>query len=140
MLNGFSFRAVGFTEPLTVTCSPGTLDFPTRIDWDTFFASSSRYNEKKFGERPDTVYIGGLPFEWFKVKKKLIFFFKFFLYFKNTINASFEDTFKQIFSEYGIVNRIDIPQLDPLRKQMEEDITGIRLSSWSFGQVFFFLS
>jgi len=69
LLDGITFRAVGFTEPLAIKAERAKLDFPTRVDWDRFFASSSARStaEKEPGERPDTVYIGGLPFEWFKV-------------------------------------------------------------------------
>lgn len=66
-------------EPLNVTASHGTLDFPTRVDWDGFFALNSEYNKKNTAERPDTIYIGGLPFEWFKVN--------FFIYFLKLLKA-----------------------------------------------------
>lgn len=66
-LNGITFRAIGFTEPLAVKADRAKLDFPTRIDWDQHFAANSRLDEKEPGERPDTVYISGLPFDWFQV-------------------------------------------------------------------------
>ncbi|KAI1709424.1 A-kinase anchor protein 17A [Ditylenchus destructor] len=118
-LDGVSFRAVGFTEPLIVSATMGKMEFPTRVDWDTYFAENSAMDERNAGERPDTVYIGGLPFEWFK----------------SPIHKSYEETFEQIFSDYGQVLCVDIPQCDPLRKQMDDEISGIKLSSWSFGQV-----
>uniref|UniRef100_A0A915CZV0 A-kinase anchor protein 17A n=1 Tax=Ditylenchus dipsaci TaxID=166011 RepID=A0A915CZV0_9BILA len=107
-LDGISFRAVGFTEPLTVSATRGDLD--SQLAWTGI------------SERPDTIYIGGLPFEWFK----------------SPINESYETTFHQIFSEFGEVSAVDIPQCDPLRKQMDDEISGITLSSWSFGQDLFF--
>ena len=67
LLNGITFRAIGFTEPLSVKAECAKPDFPTRIDWDQFFASNKNLDEKEPGERPDTVYISGLPFDWFKV-------------------------------------------------------------------------
>lgn len=63
VLNNVSFRAIGFCEPLTVTVSDGKLDFPTQTDWNNFFSS----DESNPNKSPDTIYIGGLPFEWFKV-------------------------------------------------------------------------
>lgn len=38
---------------------------------------------------------------------------------------------KKIMSEYGSIRLVDIPQCDPLRKQMDPEISGIRTSSWS---------
>jgi hypothetical protein len=83
LLNGITFRAVGFTEPLSVKADRAKLDFPTRIDWDQFFsANSDQMDEKEPGERPDTVYISGLPFDWFQVfhfkqrSENLLFFFR----------------------------------------------------------------
>lgn len=46
--------------------------------------------------------------------------------------------FKRIFSEYGDVSCVDIPQCDPMRKNMESEISGIQLSSWLFDQDPFF--
>lgn len=66
LLNNVSFRAIGFCEPLTVTVTNGKFDFPTRTDWNKFFSENTS-DETKPGERPDTIYIGGLPFDWFKV-------------------------------------------------------------------------
>lgn len=66
-LDGITFRAVGFTEALLVRVTRGEVDFPTRTDWDRFFAGHREMDERNRGERPDTVYISGLPFEWFKV-------------------------------------------------------------------------
>nr|CAD2189441.1 unnamed protein product [Meloidogyne enterolobii] len=119
LLNGITFRAIGFTEPLSVKAECAKPDFPTRIDWDAFFASNKNLDEKEPGERPDTVYISGLPFDWFK----------------DPIEGSTENTFKHIFAEYGEVICVDIPQCDPIRKEMDQEISGIQLSSWLLGQV-----
>ena len=69
-LDNITFRAIGFTEPLAVKADRAKLDFPTRIDWDQFFSSNSQFDPKEPGERPDTVYISGLPFDWFQVNFK----------------------------------------------------------------------
>ncbi|CAK5073709.1 unnamed protein product [Meloidogyne enterolobii] len=122
LLNGITFRAIGFTEPLSVKAECAKPDFPTRIDWDAFFASNKNLDEKEPGERPDTVYISGLPFDWFK----------------DPIEGSTENTFKHIFAEYGEVICVDIPQCDPIRKEMDQEISGIQLSSWLLGQDPFF--
>lgn len=72
LLDGTTFRAIGFTEPLSIKAAEAKLDFPTRVDWDQFFAAADptgkHMDEREPGERPDTIYIGGLPFEWFKVR------------------------------------------------------------------------
>lgn len=155
LLNGTTFRAIGFTDPLSVKADEAKLDFPTRVDWDQFFFSTNKrkMDEKEPGERPDTVYIGGLPFDWFQVQKSnqpelhiLNNFFKFMdkngfkswnliQFFKSSVDDNIEATFKRIFSQFGVVSCVDIPQCDPLRKQMESEISGILLSSWLFGQV-----
>uniref|UniRef100_A0A914GZ64 RRM domain-containing protein n=1 Tax=Globodera rostochiensis TaxID=31243 RepID=A0A914GZ64_GLORO len=125
LLHGTSFRAIGFTDPLAVKAREAKLDFPTRVDWDQFFDSADggrQMDEKEPGERPDTVYVGGLPFEWFQT----------------SVDETVERTFWRIFSEFGEVACVDIPQCDPLRKMMELEISGIQLSSWLFGQDPFF--
>lgn len=119
LLNGITFRAIGFTQSLSIKAECAKPDFPTRIDWDQFFAANKHLDEKEPGERPDTVYISGLPFDWFK----------------DPIEGSTENTFKHIFAEYGEVTCVDIPQCDPIRKEMDQDISGIQLSSWLLGQV-----
>lgn len=50
---------------------------------------------------------------------------------------SYEETFKKIFEEYGAVICVDIPQCDPMRKEMDPELSGIRQSVWSFGEVIF---
>lgn len=66
-LHDISFRAVGFTKPLHIKAIKGKLGYPTRVEWDKFFHEAKDMDEKEPGERPDTVYISGLPTEWFKV-------------------------------------------------------------------------
>ncbi|KAL3092395.1 hypothetical protein niasHS_007604 [Heterodera schachtii] len=125
LLNGTSFRAIGFADPLTVKADEAKLDFPTRVDWDQFFTSAAGkcpMDEREPGERPDTVYVGGLPFDWFQ----------------SSVDETMERTFLRIFSDFGEVACVDIPQCDPLRKQMEPEISGIQISSWLLGQDPFF--
>lgn len=55
--------------------------------------------------------------------------------FQSAIDESTEETFKNIFCEYGEILYVDIPQCDPMRKHMEPEISGIQLSSWLLGQV-----
>lgn len=121
-LDGTSFRAIGFAEPLAISVYKSKPDFPTRVDWDGFFHDAKHMNENEPGERPDTIYMSGLPFDWFQ----------------NSPNGDIENVFRHIFSEYGEISYIDIPQCDPYRKQMDQDISGIQLSSWSYGEDLFF--
>lgn len=56
-LDGVSFRAVGFTEPLIVSATMGKMEFPTRVDWDTYFAENPAMDERNAGERPVSYYL-----------------------------------------------------------------------------------
>lgn len=75
---------------MTVSVSNGKLDFPTRVDWDKFFSENFAMNESNAGERPDTIYIGGLPFEWFKVNNFFITLLIFFWNFERGILMYFD--------------------------------------------------
>lgn len=66
-LDDTSFRAVGFTKPLQVKATKGKLGYPTRVEWDKFFHEAKDMDEKEPGERPDTIYLSGLPTDWFNV-------------------------------------------------------------------------
>lgn len=70
-LDGTSFRAIGFAEPLAISVYKSKPDFPTRVDWDGFFHDAKHMNENEPGERPDTIYMSGLPFDWFQVQKPI---------------------------------------------------------------------
>jgi len=122
-LDGITFRTIGFTEPLTISAHISEIAYPNRVDWDKFFSENRKHmDEREPGERPDTIYLCGLPFT----------------YFQTAIDGNYEKTFKRIFSEFGEVAYVDIPQCDPYRKQMDSDISGLCLSSWSYGEDLFF--
>uniref|UniRef100_A0A914CYU2 RRM domain-containing protein n=1 Tax=Acrobeloides nanus TaxID=290746 RepID=A0A914CYU2_9BILA len=122
LLHDCQFRALGFTEQLKLSVEEGTSDFPTRAEWDKFFREAEDMDERVPGERPDTVYIGGLPHDWFQPKK----------------SYNLEDTMEEIMSEYGEIRKIDIPQSDLYRKQMDQEISGLRMSWWTLGSEPFF--
>jgi len=106
--------------------SIGTNSFrPTAIKW-------MRRNQANGQTRFTSVdyHLIGFKFANFKSNWK-----KLFTLFQSTVDESTEKVFKRIFSEYGDVTLVDIPQCDPLRKQMESEISGIQCSSWLFGQV-----
>jgi hypothetical protein len=69
-LDNVTFRAIGFTDPLSISIHKAMPDFPTRVDWNNFFHDNrTKLDEREPGERPDTIYMSGLPFDWFQVWK-----------------------------------------------------------------------
>lgn len=93
-------------------------DFPSEHTWDEFFQNSKDMNEKKPGERPDTIHIANLPTKWFIPKH-------------STNNGSIpsEKLLSKIFDKFGCIRNIDIPVCDPFRKRMNDQISGIKYCS-----------
>ena len=67
MLNGKSIKLSGFSETLKLRARQAEMPFPTKEEWDEYFAQRglSSFDESKPGERPDTIRIRGMPVKWF---------------------------------------------------------------------------
>jgi len=114
-----TIKLSGFTETLKVRAAESKVDFPTRHDWDSYFRDAKGMNEMKFGERPDTVHIKDLPCRWFANRKE-----------KERDRPS-EFIIRKVFETFGEVRCIDIPLLDPYRKEMSSFGS---IQTFSFGQ------
>lgn len=119
-LDSKTIKLSGFTETLKVRAAESKVDFPTRHDWDSYFRDAKGMNEMKFGERPDTVHIKDLPCRWFANRKE-----------KDRDRPS-EFIVRKVFETFGEVRCIDIPMLDPYRKEMTCAKGSIQ--TFSFGQ------
>ncbi|XP_050532002.1 micronuclear linker histone polyprotein isoform X2 [Daktulosphaira vitifoliae] len=94
------FKFPGFTHLLTVKASEVKPDFPTRHDWDSFFRNNPEMNERKPGERPDTIHIENLPVEWLTEPGDKV---------------PSECKLKEAFEMFGEISQIDLPAADPSR-------------------------
>ena len=67
MLNGKSIKLSGFSETLKLRARQAEMPFPTKEEWEEYFAQRgfSSFDEGKPGERPDTIRIRGMPVKWF---------------------------------------------------------------------------
>ncbi|KAK6051333.1 hypothetical protein COOONC_11161 [Cooperia oncophora] len=83
----------------------------------------NKLNENKPGERPDTIYLAKVPIKWFSEKGS---------------ELPSEDILKTAMESFGKVRRVDIPACDPLRKQMNPEISGIKTKGFAFGPELFF--
>ncbi len=70
LLNGKSMKLSGFTELLKIKARHLETPFPTKKEWEDYFADRGvqAFDEAKPGERPDTLRIKGLPVKWFASK------------------------------------------------------------------------
>ncbi|XP_013389923.1 A-kinase anchor protein 17A-like [Lingula anatina] len=118
-LDGKTIKLVGFPDQLKVRAAEAKLNFPSRHDWDSFFRDAKNMNEMKFGERPDTIHFKELPCRWFANKKD-----------ENKDKPS-EYILKKVMETFGEVRCVDIPMLDPYRREMSNK-AGIQ--TFSFGQ------
>ncbi|KAK6045123.1 hypothetical protein COOONC_17372 [Cooperia oncophora] len=98
-------------------CSRQNVQVFSRHDWDIFFMKN-KLNENKPGERPDTIYLAKVPIKWFSEKGS---------------ELPSEDILKTAMESFGKVRRVDIPACDPLRKQMNPEISGIKTKGFAFG-------
>uniref|UniRef100_A0AC35GPA7 Uncharacterized protein n=1 Tax=Panagrolaimus sp. PS1159 TaxID=55785 RepID=A0AC35GPA7_9BILA len=110
LLDNITFRAPGFESALKVAVRVGGYPFPKPEDWKKHFRGQ-RLRQDEPGERPDTVHIAGLPYEWFAPN----------------ISDDVTSIMLDIMSQYGKVRQIDIPQEDPYRCEMEPSISGMKL-------------
>uniref|UniRef100_A0A7E4UQ40 A-kinase anchor protein 17A n=1 Tax=Panagrellus redivivus TaxID=6233 RepID=A0A7E4UQ40_PANRE len=111
LLDNRTFRAPGFESVLKVLVRVGGYPCPKVEDWQKHFRGK-RLKEDEPGERPDTVYVAGLPYEWFAPN----------------IGDDVTSVMLEVMSAFGKVRQIDIPQEDPYRSDMEKDIAGLRLT------------
>ncbi|VDO18254.1 unnamed protein product [Heligmosomoides polygyrus] len=86
----------------------------------------SKLNEKKPGERPDTIYLSKVPIKWFAVRVE-----------KGSDLPS-EELLKTAMEAFGKVRVVDIPACDELRKEMDPQISGIKVKGFAFGSEVFF--
>ncbi len=112
-----TIKLQGFPEQLKIRAAEAKVVFPTRHDWDSYFRDANDMNEMKPGERPDTIRFKDFPSRWFSNKKDKE---------KDKPN---EYILKKVFETYGEIRCVDIPMLDPYRKEM----SGIQSFS-AFGQ------
>jgi len=123
-LDGKTIKLSGFPDELKVRAAETKIPFPSRHDWDSFFRDAQNMNEMKPGERPDTIHIRDLPSRWFANKKD-----------KNRDIPS-EFIVRKVFETFGEIQCIDIPMLDPYRREMVSAKGAIQM--FSFGQDFLF--
>lgn len=113
IINEKRIKLAGFPEAFRVRASNAKLPFPDRLDWERFFRDHARQvDETKPGQRPDTVYIADLPVRWFQGRRR------------RRMNGSLleswqpdEAVVRRVFETFGHIRAIDIPVLDPSRRQ-----------------------
>lgn len=121
-LEGKSIKLSGFHEQLKVKAGEAKIQFPSRHDWDSYFRDAKNMNEMKPGERPDTIHIRDIPTRWFASRHS-----------KDKSKPS-EDMLRKVFSQFGDVRCVDIPMLDPYRKEMSGLVKIGSINTFTFGQ------
>lgn len=125
-LDGNTIKLSGYSESARIRASEAKDNFPKRHDWDSYFRDARNMDEKKPGERPDTIHISNLPIRWFCPR-----------HLENEENVKpSESIFKRIFEKFGSVRMVDIPICDPFRKDMKSHMTGMK--TFSFDQDLYF--
>ncbi|KAH9487517.1 A-kinase anchor protein 17A, partial [Bulinus truncatus] len=126
-LDGKTIKLSGFTEILKVRAAEAKISFPTRHDWDSYFRDAKNMNEMKPGERPDTVHIRDLPSIWFSARQS-----------DREINNKelkpSEEVVRAVFQTFGEIRCIDIPMLDPYRKEICANLKKSSIQTFSYGQ------
>lgn len=118
-LDSKTMKLGGFPDTLKVRAAETKLTFPSRYDWDSYFRDAKNMNEMKPGERPDTIHFKDLPSRWFANKKD-----------KDKDKPS-EYILKKVLESYGAIRCVDIPMLDPYRKEV---IASGAIQTFSYGQ------
>ena len=121
-LDSKTIKLCGFTESLKVRAAEAKISFPSRHDWDSYFRDAKNMNEMKSGERPDTIHLKELPTRWFasrKDKKK---------------DVPNEQILRRVFDVFGEVRCVDIPMLDPYRKEIIAASKLGVIQTFSYGQ------
>ena len=122
-LDGKCIKISGISESLKVKAGKAKANFPKKHDWIAFFRDSSNLlDESKYGERPDTLHVRGLPLKWFATMNKA------------NQNIPSESVIKEFFETFGSVRNLDIPILDKYRTRMKlqtcEENEGFRTFSF----------
>lgn len=118
-LEGKTIKLSGFPDTLKVKAGEGKIAFPLKHDWDSYFRDAKNMNEMKPGERPDTIHFKDLPTRWFAS------------YHSKTKDKPCEQVLRRVFEGFGEIRCVDIPMLDPYRKEMT---SGKSIQTFSFGQ------
>ncbi|WKX99647.1 hypothetical protein Q1695_014488 [Nippostrongylus brasiliensis] len=122
VLETLTVKVSGFSDPVRVHATEAKSEFPSRHDWDLFFMKN-KLDESKPGERPDTIYIAKVPIKWFSEKGS---------------DLPSEALLKAAMETFGKVRRVDIPACDEHRKEMDPEISGIKVKGFVFGPELFF--
>ncbi|KJH43561.1 hypothetical protein DICVIV_10427 [Dictyocaulus viviparus] len=109
-------------DPVRVRAAEAKSDFPSRHDWDLFYMKN-KLDERKAGERPDTIYMAKIPIKWFAEKG---------------FDLPSEDLLRLAMETFGSVRMVDIPICDEVRKEMSSEISGIRNKGFGLGPDVFF--
>lgn len=121
-LDGRTIKLSGFPEVLKVKAAEAKVSHPSQHDWDSFFRDAKNMNEMKPGERPDTIHVKDLPTKWFSHRQK---------------DRPSEQVVKRVFENFGEVRCLDIPMLDPYRKEMTAvKSNGLQTFSFNTGITF----
>lgn len=121
-LEGKAIKLSGFPEQLKVKAGEAKIQFPSRYDWDSYFRDAKNMNEMRPGERPDTIHIRDIPTRWFAAKHS-----------KEKDKPS-EECLKKVFGQFGDIRCVDIPMLDPYRKEMSNLVKTGAIQTFTFGQ------
>ena len=110
-LDGKTIKLSGFPESLKVRAAETKVTFPVRHDWDSYFRDARNMNELRPGERPDTIHLQDLPTRWFAKRSDKT---------KSPDQRlkPCEDIVRRVFETFGEVRCVDIPVLDPYRKEI----------------------
>ena len=119
-LDGKTMKLSGFPDTLKVRAAEAKVAFPTRYDWDSYFRDAKHMNEMKPGERPDTIHFKELPSRWFANKKD------------QCKDKPSEYILKKVLETFGDIRCVDIPMLDPYRKETVS--TAGTIQTFTFGQ------
>ena len=105
-LDGKVMKLSGFADPLKIRAAESKVKFPTAHDWNSFFRESQDLDERNPGERPDTVYLKGLPCKWFADD--------------DSTSKPSEEVLKSVFRRFGKIRCVDIPILDTYRQRLSK--------------------
>lgn len=125
-LDGNTMKLPNFTDSARIRAAEAKDTFPKRYDWDSFFRDARDMDEKKSGERPDTIHISSIPIRWFCPRHQE----------NDDVVKPSESIFKRIFEKFGEVRHVDIPICDPYRKEMKSHMSGMK--TFSFDQDLYF--
>lgn len=121
-LDSKTIKLGGFPDALKVRAAEARIPFPQRHDWDSYFRDAKNMNEMKPGERPDTVHLKDLPCRWFSEGTD------------GEKDKPSEAVLRKVFETFGEVRCVDIPMLDPYRKEMTMSAPTSVQSFSTFGQ------